>query len=133
MKEKIKAVVERGEDGFFCVSATKVFHDCQFIGSGETADLAKADFIEAMNDMLINDCGIDPAEVEVEFKYDVQSFLMEYKGLLSLSGLQTMTGINQRQLHHYLSGVRKPSATTISKIQKGIREYAERLLSVELA
>ena len=131
MKQKIIAIIKRGEENDFCATANEVFHDCLFMGSGNSAEEAKADFVEAMNDMLVNDCGIDPDDVEVEFKYDVQSFLMEYKGLLSLSGLQAMTGINQRQLHHYLSGVRKPSASTISKIQKGIREYAERLSSVE--
>lgn len=132
MKEKVTAKIERDKDGVFCIGSMESFHNCMFVGDGDTIESAKADFMDAMKDLL-PDVGIDPADVEVDFKYDVQSFLMEYKGILSLSGLQAITGINQRQLHHYLSGVRKPSASTISKIQKGIREYAERLSSVELA
>lgn len=131
MKEKITAIIERDEDGKFCISATEVFHDCQFIGSGDTVDQAKADFVEAMNFMLTEEVGINPQDVEVEFRYDVRSFLNEYKGILSLSGMQVMTGINQRQLHHYLSGVRKPSKTTVDKIREGVHRYAEKLLETD--
>lgn len=71
MKEKITAMIERDEDGKFCISATEVFHNCMFIGSGDTVDQAKADFVEAMNFMLAEEVGMNPQDVEVEFRYDV--------------------------------------------------------------
>jgi len=68
--------------------------------------------------------------LEFEFEYDVDSFLNYYAGILSKSGLERVTGVNQKQLWHYSSGKRKPSKKTILKIQKGLHKFAEELRQV---
>ena len=40
-------------------------------------------------------------EYELVYKFDVQSLLLYYQGIFSFSALQTITGINQKQLAHY--------------------------------
>jgi len=47
-------------------------------------------------------------ECEFVFEYDVASFLNYYSHLLTLSGLERITGINQRQLGHYVQGRTRP-------------------------
>ena len=65
-------------------------------------------------------------EVEFEFKYDMASFLSYYTQAF-------ITGINKSQLSHYATGHRKPSRTTINKIQKSVHEFANELSQVHFA
>lgn len=69
-------------------------------------------------------------DLQVTFKYDVASFLSYYGKILSLAGLERLTGINQRQLGHYVTGHRKPSKQTVEKIEKKLHEFAEELQQV---
>lgn len=46
---------------------------------------------------------------------------------VSFSALQTITGINQKQLAHYASGVSKPRQAQADKIAKGLHKLAEEL------
>ena len=56
-----------------------------------------------------------------DFKFDVASFLEHYSKILSLAGLERLTGINQGQLSHYVTGRRKPSHKTVEKNQDHCR------------
>ena len=69
-------------------------------------------------------------EVEFSFRFDVSSFLEYYSKYISLAGLERLTGVNQKQLGHYLSGHSKPTRKTIARIEKGVRQFAENLSSV---
>ena len=40
-------------------------------------------------------------EYEIEYQFDVPALLHYYQGTLSFSGLQRITGVNQKQLAHY--------------------------------
>lgn len=71
-----------------------------------------------------------PEDLEFVFKYDAASFLARYSDMISLSGLEKITGINQRQLSHYLNGVKKPRPETIQKIETGIHRFANELSQV---
>jgi hypothetical protein len=50
--------------------------------------------------------------------------------MLSKSGLETITGINQKQLWHYSSGRRKPTVRTARKVQERIHSFARNLSQV---
>lgn len=39
-------------------------------------------------------------------KYDSQSLLQHYKGIFTNSALERITGINQKQIQHYASGLK---------------------------
>lgn len=55
-----------------------------------------------------------------------------FKGRMNLADLQSITGINRKQLNHYVTGYRKPSPKTVQRIQNGIRKYAEELSQIVL-
>jgi hypothetical protein len=69
-------------------------------------------------------------ELEFDIQYDMCSFLNYYAGILSKSGLEKITGINQKQLWHYSSGVRKPKSETTRKIQERLHHFADDLRQV---
>lgn len=66
-------------------------------------------------------------EYEIVYKFDVQSLLDYYRGIFSFSALQTITGINQKQLAHYASGLSKPRPAQAEKIANGLHKLAEEL------
>ncbi len=69
-------------------------------------------------------------EYEVIYKFDIVSLLAYYKGILSFSALQKITGINQRQLNHYAAGISKPRPQQEAKIRDGLHHLAMTLLTV---
>ncbi|WP_311589114.1 hypothetical protein [Prevotella disiens] len=71
-------------------------------------------------------------EYQIIYKFDVSSLLNYYRGIFSFSALQTITGINQKQLCHYASGISKPRAKQAKKIVDGLHRLAEELLTVSI-
>jgi Helix-turn-helix. len=104
-------------------------------GAGDTVQEAKENVLEGLRLLIKHNQGNLPeilkGEYEIIFKFDVISFLRYYSKSLSLSGLQTITGINQRQLSHYVTGRKKPSLKTVEKIEKSVRAFAEEISQVE--
>lgn len=70
------------------------------------------------------------SEYEIVYKFDVQSLLEFYRGIFSFSALQTITGINQRQLAHYAAGISKPRKPQAQKIANGLHALATELMTV---
>lgn len=66
-------------------------------------------------------------DYEIVYKFDVQSLLEYFRGIFSFSALQTITGINQKQLCHYASGVSKPRKEQAQKIADGLHRLAKEL------
>ncbi|MGI6572981.1 MAG: helix-turn-helix domain-containing protein [Fermentimonas sp.] len=101
-------------------------------GEGSSVDECIEDFCVSAEEMkeLYDELGKEFPELEFNFKYDVTSFLSYYSDVLSLAGLEKITGVNQRQLSHYLNRVKKPRTGTVEKIEKGIRDFAEELSKV---
>lgn len=69
-------------------------------------------------------------EYELVFKFDVQSLLEYYRGIFSFASLQLITGINQKQLAHYASGISKPRPVQAEKIANGLHRLAKELQMV---
>ncbi len=125
--EQIVAVIERGDDGKYSVYMQETEYDFALFGFGETVEQAKNDFLSSYADLKSFK---SVPNFEFVFKYDVASFLEAYSKKLSLTGLQAITGINRKQLSHYLTGHRKPSASTVKKIQEGITLFSQELQEV---
>ena len=66
------------------------------------------------------------------FKMDVRSFLDFYSNLFTKAGLERITGINQKQLWHYASGMRNPRPEQSLKLEKALHKLGEELLSINL-
>ena len=69
-------------------------------------------------------------QYELNYRMDVESFLNFYKEVFSKSGLERLTGINQKQLWHYASGGRKPRKEQVHKIESALHHLGKELLSI---
>ena len=131
--KKVKVIVERGSDKKY--SAFMDYYDFDFglSGFGKTAQEALSDFYECYKEekaMCANE-GKECPELLFEVHYDVCSFLNYYENILSKSGLEKVTGINQKQLWHYSSGKRQPKSVTAMKMQERIHKFADDLKQVQ--
>jgi len=133
--KKIEAIIERAKDGTFSVFCTTEI----FTGMGDTAEAAKLDMQKQMDvfkKTAIEDGFSYPdflnEEFEIVFKFNTESLLEYYSGILSLSGLEKITGIHQKQLWNYLHGKSKPRKAQIEKIEKGLHSLGSELISISL-
>lgn len=126
------AIIERGNDGRYSAYIEDTSYPYGIIGTGATALEAEKDFRNGYEDMkrFVEESGELFQEAEFVFKYDVPSFLQEFAFAFSLAGLERITGINQKQLGHYISGYRHPTAKTVRKIESAIHSFSRQLEAV---
>ena len=133
--KKINVVIERGIDGSF--SAYIADDNCEFgcIGEGKSVEETKADFMKAVGEMqeVYAEEGSKFPDVEFDFIYDMASFLNYYAYASSLAGLARITGVNQGQLSHYVTGRRRPSKSTVEKIEQSLHDFANEIGQVKFA
>ncbi len=124
---KIIVIIEMNNDGSYTAVPQHDF-EIGFFGEGKTVDEAITDlensFIEARKHLP------SLPDLEWDLRFDTASFLQYFSGRLSLAGLQTITGINRKQLSHYVTGHSRPSAATVRKIQAGIDKFSQQLSRV---
>lgn len=132
-KRKVYAVIERAGDGTYSIYMDAENMGYLVTGTGKTVEEAKQVFLGGYEDTkrYYEAEGKSFDEAVFEFKYDMASFLSYYSKVLSLAGLSRLTGINQRQLSHYLTGRRNPSTTTKDKMQAAIHRFAHDLDTVQ--
>jgi transcriptional regulator with XRE-family HTH domain len=56
--------------------------------------------------------------------------LQFYAYAFTLAGLERITGVAQGQLSHYINGTRKPSKSTIHKIESRIHSFGNEISTV---
>ncbi|MDO8928841.1 MAG: type II toxin-antitoxin system HicB family antitoxin [Bacteroidota bacterium] len=107
-------------------------------GAGNTLDECKANILEGLR-LLINNREksqtpvsewLVNSEYEIEYRYDVQSILNYYANVFTKPALERLTGINQKQLHHYATGLKKPREPQRKKIELALHRLGSELLSV---
>lgn len=109
------------------------------IAIGDTLDEIKINILEAIN-VLVEECielGCEipeelKGEYDVVFRMDIKSFFEFYNGIFTKSGLEKLTGINQKQLWHYASGQSKPRQAQLLKIESALHKLGKELVSVSL-
>jgi predicted RNase H-like HicB family nuclease len=133
MANIIKVVIGRSKDNFgaYTDNVEGIY------GGGDTVEEAKQSIINAIRlykeyNTAENIPNILKGDYELVYKFDTQSFLSYYKGVFTNAALERITGINQKQFHHYATGLKKPRATQIKKIQMALHKLGEELTSVEL-
>ncbi len=129
---KVRAIIERAGDGNYSVYMDADNMNYLITGTGKTAEEAIECFKNGYEDTkaYYTSEGKDFEEVEFVFQYDMASFLSYYSKAFTLAGLSRVTGINQGQLSHYVTGRRVPSTRTKEKIQKSIHAFASDLSQV---
>lgn len=131
--EKIVMIIEKSKDFFDAYS-----DNCDGIyAAGDSIQAVKEDAMRAIEGIKRN----LPeerwpkqikGEFEIEWKFDVPSFLEYYGDYLSLAGLQRMTGINQKQLSNYLHHRAVPRQKQADRIINGLHSFAREILSITL-
>lgn len=132
MKVRATAIIEKGEMGYDITLKSKEGIPFGLLGQGRTVEEAKEDFINSYEEMmeLMNDEGIECSELEFEFLFDTASFLTSVSSTFTMAGLSKITGINRKQLGHYVQGTSKPSAKTATRIQESIISYVNEIAAV---
>lgn len=132
-EKKVNAVIERANDGTYSIYMDADGMDYLVTGTGKTVEEAKQVFLGGYEDTkrYYAEEGKPFKEAAFVFKYDMASFLSYYSKVMSLAGLSRLTGINQQQLSHYLTGRRHPSARTTEKMQAAIHGFAHDLGTVQ--
>lgn len=125
--ETINVIIERSKDGLF-TAVPQHHYPVGFFGSGNTVE-------EAMDDLRQSQAEAKQMypvlpDFEYQLHYDVASFLQLFGRKLNLAGLQAITGINRKQLNHYVTGHSKPSPATVRKIEQGIKSFQQELSRV---
>ncbi len=132
--KQVQAIIERAADGTYSVYMDADM-DYLITGTGKTAEEAIQCFKDGYEDTkrFYAEEGLEFEQVEFAYKYDMASFLSYFSKAFSLAGLSRITGINQGQLSHYMTGRRTPSAKTVEKIQNSVHAFAKDLESVTFA
>lgn len=129
--ETIKIIIERSKDMYsaYAENVDGIY------GGGDTVAEAKQSIIDAIQLYKKYNKRI-PAilkgKYELVYKFDTESLLNYYKGIFTNAALERITGINQKQLQHYASGIKKPRPTQTKKIQTALHNLGNELLAVEL-
>ena len=66
------------------------------------------------------------------YKFEPKSFFTYYKGIFTNAGLERLTGINQKQLQHYATGLKKPRPAQAKRLESALHRLGSELMSVEL-
>jgi predicted RNase H-like HicB family nuclease len=69
-------------------------------------------------------------EYELEFEADTQALLKLVDGKVTRAAIARVTGINERQLGHYITGRVTPRSNNREKVIEGIHRLGKELLSV---
>ncbi|MDE6697775.1 MAG: CopG family transcriptional regulator [Muribaculaceae bacterium] len=106
--------------------------------TAKTLDALKEDFKESLR-LHINGCVSDGDELptylvngdyEVEFVLDTAALLRDAEEYTTLAALSHASGINQKQLSHYASGLKHPRQAQIERIKSGLHRIGSRLLAL---
>lgn len=105
--------------------------------AGDTIEACKKDVYTAIN-LIKKNLREDrwPApirgEYEVIWKYDTQSLLLHYGCIISLSDLEQITDIHQKQLWSYMHGRTKPRPQQKHRIESSLHQFGKELSSLAL-
>jgi hypothetical protein len=129
--KRIKIIIEKNKDGFWAYSENE-----NITGGGDTVQACKQDVLDCIETLKTFDAKNRPAfldnEYELVYKFDAISLLNYYKGIFTNSAFERLTGINQKQIQHYATGLKKPRSAQAKKIETALHKLGKELLAVEL-
>lgn len=134
--EKVLVTVGMTEKNY---AASVNIGDGIVVATGKTFEELKSQMEEAVAFHLdgMREDGDEIPEVfhsvyELVYHFDTESLLRHYSGIFTNAALQRLTGINQRQMQRYASGVSKPRESQAKKIEQALHNLGRELLAVEL-
>ncbi|MDR2907213.1 MAG: hypothetical protein LBU91_04395 [Bacteroidales bacterium] len=132
---KTRALIEMGKDGTFGIFTPDL--ESTICGEGKTVLEAKLDFWEGYKEMLLSYEDTDEEipdelkDLEFTYRYDMAS-LFNYCNFLNVSKLAEAIDVNPSLLRQYKVGNTYISEKQAKKIEAGLHQLGEQLLSVSL-
>ena len=71
-------------------------------------------------------------EYELEYILSTEALLNAYSDIFTKAALSRITGINERQLWHYASGMRKPRPAQRKRREEGLHRLGAELLALNV-
>ena len=109
------------------------------VATGSTIAEIKQNLLDAIQDYMDScrelECVLPEAlqgEYQIVFSMDVKSLLTLYQSIFTKSGLERLTGINQKQLWHYANCISVPRRAQALKIEKALHRLGHELLAIQL-
>lgn len=109
------------------------------VATGSTIAEIKANLLDAVDDYIetCKENGLDipeelTGEYKIEFTMDVKTLLNLYDKIFSKSGLERLSGINQKQLWHYANGKSVPRRAQALKLENALHRLGTELMSITL-
>lgn len=122
--EKVVVTVGMTENNY---SAHLNIGDGIAVATGKTFEELKQQMSEAVDfhlDGMREDGDEIPeafhSEYELIYHFDPESLLRHYSGIFTNAALERLTGINQRQIQRYASGISKPRESQAKKIEAAL-------------
>ncbi|MFN8250254.1 MAG: type II toxin-antitoxin system HicB family antitoxin [Ferruginibacter sp.] len=132
-KKQIRIVIERSDDSYsaYAESIPGVYGHADTVEEAKNSALKGIELLKKYNqDENIPE--ILKGDYEIIYKFDAKSFLNFYKKTFTNAALERMTHINQKQFHHYATGLKKPRPAQVKKIEAAMHQLGRELLSIEL-
>jgi len=136
--EKIKVFIGWAEKNYSAYTDDFDTLNGIIAATGKTLDDVKKEFESALQ-FHINGCKKDGDELpewfvsgqyEIEYNLETSALLHNFDGILTRAALSRATGINQRQIGHYASGIKTPRQAQRKRIIDGIHKISRELASV---
>jgi hypothetical protein len=123
----IKVIIERSEDAFWAYS-----ENTEVNGVGDTVEEVKQSVLDCLE--IQKELGNLKAneEYDIVYKFDTESLLKHYKGIFTNAAFERLTGINQLQISHYATGLKKPRPAQAKKIETALHKLGSELMAIEL-
>jgi hypothetical protein len=123
----IKVIIERSKDAFWGYSENEAVN-----GVGDTVEEVKKSVLECIEiQKELGNLQTDE-EYNIVYKFDTESLLKHYKGIFTNAAFERITGINQLQISHYATGLKKPRPAQVKKIESALHKLGSELSSIEL-
>ena len=129
--EKLIVQIGASSDHFgaFAINCDGIF------GAGNTVEECKQNLLEGLRLYISTNENLPEilkGDFEIEYHFDVQSILSHYSNVFTKPALERLTGINQKQLHHYATGLKKPRPEQRKKIETALHNLGKELLTIQL-
>jgi len=136
--EKIKVFIGWAEKNYSAYTDDFDTLNGVITATGKTLDDVKKEFESALQ-FHIDGCKKDYDELpkwlllgqyEIEYNLETSALLHNFDGILTRAAISRATGINQRQIGHYASGLKTPRQSQRKRIIDGIHKISRELASV---
>ena len=125
MKKEINVLISWSGDNY-CVGTGEI--EGVVVVTGKTIDGVKKEFEDAFDFHLEDSDSVK--NYTLNYQLQTSALLHKLDGFITRSALSRVTGINEQQLSHYITGRRNPRPKQREKIIEGIHKIGNELINV---